>query len=267
MITAAVFRLNCLKNLFLSRDGGLLNAFEEHLLLCNLGNMDWRALLNLWSVLEYLTKYNAKAGKGSATFKKTFLDVTTAIDNFEKDDGLKDLWRSAIMKFYSRVLGGRDYSLLETVHFGLRLPATVSSFGTVRSASISGWALVKSGKALISPRRLDRVTFQNKLELVDVCGELARPRTIEMRDLGHLSMYAFWRIFGVQRQKLVRKQRGQFLSLSGLGWPAHAKNSSPQHMEFAKRTLLAYMPCPGLEGTAYIRDVVRRQFGNNWGGR
>ena len=101
-----------LKNLFLLRNDALLNSFEAHLLLANLGNIDWRALLNLWAVLEYLTKYNAKAGKGSQSFKKTFANVTGAIDEFEKDDGLKDLWRTAIMKFYSRVLGDRDYSLL-----------------------------------------------------------------------------------------------------------------------------------------------------------
>ena len=86
-----------LKNLFLSRNDPLLNSFEAHLLLANLGNIDWRALLNLWAVLEYLTKYNAKAGKGSSSFKKTFANVTEAIDEFEKDDGLKDLWRTAIM--------------------------------------------------------------------------------------------------------------------------------------------------------------------------
>ena len=92
-----------LKNLFLPRNDALLNSFEAHLLLANLGNIDWRALLNLWAVLEYLTKYNAKAGKGSQSFKKTFANVTEAIDEFEKDGGLKDLWRTAIMKFYSRV--------------------------------------------------------------------------------------------------------------------------------------------------------------------
>ena len=38
-----------------------------------------------------------------------------------------------------RVLGGRDHSLLETVHFGLRLPPTISSYGEVRpSASLIG---------------------------------------------------------------------------------------------------------------------------------
>ena len=116
------------------------------MLMCNLGNIDWRALLNLWSVLEYLTKYSAKAGKGSGSFQKTFVDVTKMIDDFEDDNGIKDLWRTAIMKFYSKVLGGRDYSLLEAVHFGLRLPATISSFGEIRLVSISDWSVVKMTK-------------------------------------------------------------------------------------------------------------------------
>ena len=71
-----------LYNLFFSRNDDLLNPFEEHMLMCNLGNIDWRALLNLWSVLEYLTKYSAKAGKGSGSFQKTFVDVTKMIDDF-----------------------------------------------------------------------------------------------------------------------------------------------------------------------------------------
>ena len=76
-----------------------------------------RSVESVGDFLEYLTKYNAKAGKGSSSFQKTFVDFTKAIDDFEQDNGLKDLWRTAIMKFYSRVLGGRDYSLLETMHF------------------------------------------------------------------------------------------------------------------------------------------------------
>ena len=53
-----------LRNLFLARNDQLLNNFEEHMLLANLGNIDWRALINLWSVLDYLTKYATKGGKG-----------------------------------------------------------------------------------------------------------------------------------------------------------------------------------------------------------
>ena len=45
------------RNLCLRRNNELLNNFEEHMLLANLGNIDWRALVNVWSVLQYLTKY------------------------------------------------------------------------------------------------------------------------------------------------------------------------------------------------------------------
>ena len=52
-----------LYSLALTRNDPLVNSFENHLKLANLGNIDRRPLLNLWSVLEYLTKYNANSGK------------------------------------------------------------------------------------------------------------------------------------------------------------------------------------------------------------
>ena len=98
------------------------------------------------------------------------------IEDFEEDNGLKDLWRSAIMKF-----GGRDYSLLETVHFGLRLPATISSFGDVRPISISDWSVVKPGSVLKYTPRDERATFKNKREIFDNRQHLARPNTVRRR--------------------------------------------------------------------------------------
>ena len=41
----------------------LNDSFEEHLLLMNLSKLDSRPLLKFWGMLEYLTKYMAKAGK------------------------------------------------------------------------------------------------------------------------------------------------------------------------------------------------------------
>ena len=98
-----------LRNLFLNRNDCLINSFEEHLLLMNLGNIDWRPLLNLWTVLEYLTKYTAKAGRGSKTLGKLFEDVLDKVFQFEFEDGIHDMWRRTIMKFYSRVLGDLIY--------------------------------------------------------------------------------------------------------------------------------------------------------------
>ena len=90
-----------LRNLFLKRNDCLINSFEEHLLLMNLGNIDWRPLLNLWTVLEYLTKYTAKAGKGSKHLGKLFEDVLDKVFQFEFEDGIHDMWRRTIMEFYS----------------------------------------------------------------------------------------------------------------------------------------------------------------------
>ena len=78
------------------------------MLLANLGNIDWRALINLWSVLDYLTKYATKPGKGSRKLNVLFEEVLENIDKYEAEDGITDLWRRSIMRFYSRVLGNRE---------------------------------------------------------------------------------------------------------------------------------------------------------------
>ena len=48
-----------------SRNDGLCCNYEPHLLLCNLGLVDWRPCLNFWAVVEYITKYATKAPSGS----------------------------------------------------------------------------------------------------------------------------------------------------------------------------------------------------------
>ena len=100
-----------LRNLFLARNDSLLNNFEEHILLMNLGNIDWRPLINLWSVLAYLTKYTSKVGSSSKSIASVFDETIKNVLEFETEDGLHDLWRRSIMKYYNRILGSRDYSL------------------------------------------------------------------------------------------------------------------------------------------------------------
>ena len=77
------------------------------------------------------------------------------------------------MKFYTRVLGGHAYYFLETVHFGLRLPATISSFGDMRSVSISDWSVVKPGHVLQHTSRDYRATLKHKREKFDDCRGLS----------------------------------------------------------------------------------------------
>jgi hypothetical protein len=47
------------------RNDPYCNSYEPHFLLANLGNVDWRPCVNLWAVVEYVTKYATKAPKGS----------------------------------------------------------------------------------------------------------------------------------------------------------------------------------------------------------
>ena len=159
----------------------------------------FRAWLNLWAVLDYLTKYNAKAGKGSKKLAQVFTEVLEQICEWDDDSGLHDLWRRMIFKCYSRVLGGRDYSLFETMHYGLRLPATISSFGNVKTVSVSNWSSLKHRQQIKFAKASDRVTNYTKLESFDRRALLARAASVEDHELENLSMYAFWRLFDVQK--------------------------------------------------------------------
>ena len=97
-----------LYNLFLARNDALFNSCEEHILLANLGNVDWRPLINLWAVLTYLTKYCGKAGAGTRHLTSLFDSVLADICQYEREDGQLDLWRRTIMKFYNRIVVDRD---------------------------------------------------------------------------------------------------------------------------------------------------------------
>ena len=203
----------------------------------NLGNIDWRPLLNLWTVLEYLTKYTAKAGKGSKHLGKLFEDVLDKVFQFEMEDGIHDMWRRTIMKFYSRILGDRDYSLFEVLHFGLRLPGVLSSFDDVQKASVSNWSSVKSGRSVAQLKPEERVTNLSALEIFNNRGTLERPARLKEESLHALSFYAFSRMFDVVRGKIVQKRKEKMVALTGNGWPAQAKRSHEKHTEYAKKTL------------------------------
>ena len=90
-----------LRNLHLARNDPLIESYEYHMLLNNLGNVSWRPLINLWSVLEHLTKYPAKAGKGSKPMAQLFQDVVDKVFCYEEEDGIHDIWRKVIMFFKS----------------------------------------------------------------------------------------------------------------------------------------------------------------------
>ena len=128
---------------------------------------------------------------------------------------------SASYKSYNQILGGRDYSLLETMHFGLRLPGSLSSFGHVDNISVSNWAPLKRGAALQFSKSTDRASHRSRIELFNDRCNLNRSTKISDDELRGLSFYAFWRIFDVHQNTISKKKKERFIGLTGLGWPAH----------------------------------------------
>ena len=168
------------------------------------------------------------------------------------------------MKFYSRILGDRDYSLFETRHFGLRLPGTLSSFGDVRNASVSNWAGVKRASELAKTKLGERATNKSALELFASRSVLKRPASILVEDLQDISFYCFWRLYDVNKGALVRKQKEKMLAITGNGWSSHAKRNHDKHEDFARKTLYAYMPCAKLSGCEYVDYVVDRFYNKSY---
>ena len=164
------------------------------------------------------------------------------------------------MKFYFKILGDRDYSLFEVMHFGLRLPHTLSSFGETVSANVSNWCTLKSGFHVRTSGRHERITNFSKLELFNFRENLQHSAAFSENDLRGISFYAFWRLFDVRNGRIFTRHREAIVSGTGTGWPTQANAKNPQHAQYAKQTLYAYMPCADLRGTDYIDDCVLTYF-------
>ena len=195
---------------------------------------------------------------------KLFEEVIETVMTNEVEDGMHDLWRKTIMKFYNKMLGGRDYSIFEVLHFGLNLPGTISSFGNVDSCSVSNWSTLKHPQALAKLKKNERCNNLSKLELFNIRAELDRPSHVQPEDLQNISFYAFWRMYYVKNNRIVQRQKEKFIAINGAGWPRQAKVTHQNHKEYAKKTLYAYMPCHGNSGTEYIDVVIKAHFNGNY---
>ena len=149
---------------------------------------------------------------------------------------------------------------IEVLHFGLKLPGTISSFGHVESCSVSNWSVLKHAQIVKKLQKSERITELSKLETFNVRCLLQRPSTIAEEDLENISFYAFWRLYYVNKNRLVKRMKEKFIAINGAGWPRQAKRTHKHHEDYAKKTLYAYMPCLGLYGTDYIDDVVKIHY-------
>jgi hypothetical protein len=122
--------------------------------------------------------------------------------------------------------GTDDYSLFEVLHFGLRLPGVLSSFGDVPSASVSNWATVEARpRPRARPGRGIARRTRAPWRPSRARGSLRRAADVLDADFSDLSFYAFWRQYDVVAGRLVRKRREKVVAVTGTGWPSHAKRS------------------------------------------
>ena len=104
------------------RNDRLCCCYNVGVLLANLGNIDFRPCLNLWAVVEYVTKYATKAPKGSQRLGEVLRVAVDQVCKYEPEHQGTDLLRRSLQKVFARTLGERDFGIFEAVHLGLRLP-------------------------------------------------------------------------------------------------------------------------------------------------
>ena len=148
------------------RNDELVCSYEPHILLANLGNVDWRPMMNLWAVVEYVSKYAMKAPGRSKTMRQVLREAVEEVCKYTKEGEPLDLMRSSLQKFYAKNLGGRDYCLFEAVHVGLGLPL-VYPLLPVQSLNTAGTRVLKSGKHLAGLKDGEALTWDSKVDKFD----------------------------------------------------------------------------------------------------
>ena len=111
--------------------------YEPHVMLANMGNIDWRPVLNLWAVVQYVTKYATKAPKGSRKLQEVLKDAVDEVCTYVPEGEGSDFLRRSIQKFFARSLGERDFHAYEAVQLGLQLPLVIPMMPVV-SLNTSG---------------------------------------------------------------------------------------------------------------------------------
>ena len=194
------------------RNDRLCCSYEEHVLLANMGNIDWRPVLNLWAVTEYVTKYAAKAPKGSRRINDVLKDAVDEVFTYVPEGEGADLLRRSIQKFFAQVLGERDYHLYEAVPLGLQLPQVIPLMPVV-SLNTTGTRPLKSAAALKDKGDEEPVHEDSKIDKFDkrlVIVRRQRERgdlSISEAEVRDVSLYEFWWKFFVDKGRLRRSTR------------------------------------------------------------
>jgi len=229
------------------RNDRLCCSYEEHVLLANMGNVDWRPCLNLWAVVQYVTKYATKAPKGSRKLNDVLKDAVDEVCKYVPEGEGNDFLRRSIQKFFARTLGERDFHAYEALQLGLQLPLVlplmpVVSLNTSGARPLKSWSLLKDASPDAPVHQDSRVDkFNKRLQIVRNQFKddpaLMRRWEKEVRDV---SLYEFWWKYDLFRGTLRRVGRAVCLMVTPSYSADCANVAHACHESYARVAVIAY---------------------------
>ena len=256
------------------RNDRLCCSYEEHVLLGNMGNVDWRPVLNLWAVSEYVTKYAAKAPKGSRKIHEVLRDAVDEVCTFVPEGENADFLRRTIQKFFARVLGERDYHLYEAVPLGLQLPQVVPLMPVV-SLNTTGSRPLKTHAVLKSEGEDAPVHYDSKVDKFNKRLAIVRKQraagnlSVDEAEVRDLSLFEFWWKFVVVKGVIRRAQTSVCIMVTPAYSADCANVAHAAHEGFARASVVAHwrhMPTSERYAMIEKQDPCRAVPRACWGG-
>ena len=203
------------------RNDRLCCNYEPHVLLANMGNIDWRPVLNLWAVVQYVTKYATKAPKGSRKMNEMLRDAVDEVCTYVPEGEGTDFLRRSIQKFFARSLGERDFHAYEAVQLGPQLPQVIPLMPVV-SLNTAGTRPLKSARELRDKGEEEPVHYDSRVDKFNKRLQLVRKQraagvlNVTEEEVRDLSLFEFYWKYAVFKGR-VKRGAGQ-LESTGSVW-------------------------------------------------
>jgi len=231
------------------RNDGLVCSHEPHVMLANMGNIDWRPCMNLWAVGQYICKYATKAPEGSKKLGEVLRDAVDEVCKFTRTGEPVDFLRKSLQKFYSRTLGDRDYTIFEAMFLGLRLPLMFSLLPVV-SLNTTGTRALKSAAHMRGAGPDEEIAWSSKVDKFDDrLGLLRRHFPHAEQDALRLyweglvrdtSMYEFYWKYNVYRGRIAKTTQDVCLMVTPSLCASSACVTHDRHDIYARTCVVAY---------------------------
>jgi len=257
------------------RNDGLVCSHEPHVMLANMGNIDWRPCLNLWAVVHYICKYATKSPEGSKTLGETLRCAVDEVCKYTATGEPVDFLGKSLQKFYSRTLGDRDYTIFEAMFLGLRLPLMFSLLPVV-SLNTTGTRALKSSAVMSKAGPDDEIAYSSKIDRFDerlglLRKQYPRPEQDALRQYWeHLvrdtSLYEFCWKYSTRSSKIAKMTQDVCLMVTPALCASSACVSHDRHEIFARTCVIAYWRCISSQGRLDLWHKMRIKDPRLFGG-